>query len=257
MRKRRIVIAIAVCLFAAVVLGGALLSGSASRIDDAHWTGAPIPPCFVDRSACAGHVLGTDNEGRDELARLVAGTRTSLLVSLAALAVEFAVMWILAAACRSASGAVRDGVLRVAAALASFPVWPFLFLALQDVVGLNRGAPAKLGTIVVLAGVLFAVRRLVPTLEEASSLSWQRAVSDWGAMILVLATIDFFGLGVFPPAASLGNMLFAFWRFLNAAWWAAVFPAIALFVLALALSLASRVSSEDSGYGKQTKNYQP
>ena len=59
-----------------------------NAIDEVHWQGNPLPPCFQDAVACGAHSLGTDENGRDLLSRLMFGARISLTVGVAAVIME-------------------------------------------------------------------------------------------------------------------------------------------------------------------------
>ena len=59
-------------------------------------------------------------------------------------------------------------------------------------------------------------------------------------IIVLLATLDFFGHGIQPPTASWGNMLSDAQEDITIAWWAAVFPAICLFGAVLAIEIIRR-----------------
>lgn len=84
---------ILVAVFAPFVSGGI----DPNAIDNVHWQGNPLPPCFQDATACGGHVLGSDENGRDMLARLIFGARISLTVGVAAVVVELIIGTILGA----------------------------------------------------------------------------------------------------------------------------------------------------------------
>jgi ABC-type dipeptide/oligopeptide/nickel transport system permease subunit len=68
----------------------------------------------------------------------------------------------------------------------------------------------------------------------------ERVIRDWAAITLMLATIDFFGLGVQPPSPSWGNMLVNLQADFQMAWWVAVFPALCIFIAALVLEIGAR-----------------
>ena len=55
--------------------------------------------------------------------------------------------------------------------------------------------------------------------------------------ILTEAALSFLGLGVQPPEPSWGKMLFDAQGFMADAWWMAVFPGLAIFVVVLAFNL--------------------
>ena len=55
--------------------------------------------------------------------------------------------------------------------------------------------------------------------------------------ILSEAALSFLGLGIQPPEPSLGRMIFDSQGFVTLAWWMAVFPGAAIFVIVLAFNL--------------------
>ena len=55
--------------------------------------------------------------------------------------------------------------------------------------------------------------------------------------ILAEAALSFLGLGIQPPQPSLGRMIFDAQGFVTLAWWMAVFPGLAIFLIVLALNL--------------------
>jgi len=55
--------------------------------------------------------------------------------------------------------------------------------------------------------------------------------------ILSEAALSFLGLGIQPPQPSLGRMIFDSQGFVTMAWWMAVFPGAAIFVIVLAFNL--------------------
>ncbi|HEX5274641.1 MAG TPA: ABC transporter permease [Candidatus Rubrimentiphilum sp.] len=57
-------------------------------IDEVHWQGNPVPPCFVNAAQCGGHFLGLDENGRDLLSRLMFGAQISLTVAVSAVIME-------------------------------------------------------------------------------------------------------------------------------------------------------------------------
>lgn len=55
--------------------------------------------------------------------------------------------------------------------------------------------------------------------------------------VLLENSLSFHGLGIQPPLSSLGNMVGFGRDYLFTAWWIAVFPALAIFLISLSLSL--------------------
>ena len=80
-----------VALIGAVVLGLMALFATLGHvvypvdpnaIDQVNWTGYPLAP------GIAGHILGTDENGRDLLARLISGAQISLTVAVSAVVMQ-------------------------------------------------------------------------------------------------------------------------------------------------------------------------
>lgn len=227
---------------------------------------APVAPDLTDFGAAfappgsAGHLLGTDDLGRDVLSRIVYGTRASLSVGLLAVAVGMVVGVPLGLA--AGYTAVVDSVVsRVTDLLLAFP---FLIVA----VGLAaiRGASLTNAAIAIgvaqIPGVVRVVRSetlrlrsqefVAAALVDGAGPSWvlgrhilpnavptlivQATVAIPGA-ILGEAVLSFLGLGIQPPAASLGVMLAAAQQYATRAPWTAVVPGLTILVLALAFNV--------------------
>ena len=90
-RKHKLAMAGAVVLLLMVlvaIFAHQLAPYDPNTIDEVHWQGNPLPPCFQDATACGGHSLGSDENGRDLLSRLMFGARISLTVGVAAVIME-------------------------------------------------------------------------------------------------------------------------------------------------------------------------
>ena len=112
-----------------------------------------MPPCFVTAAACGGHILGSDDVGRDVFSRILVGVRVSLANSLTAILVEAALGIALGVLARYGSKYARFIVARFADALSCFPPWPMLVVisAFSE-----TGTLVKLGLIELAAGLLLA-----------------------------------------------------------------------------------------------------
>jgi peptide/nickel transport system permease protein len=208
-----------------------------------------------------GHLLGTDNFGRDVLARILFGLRTLFAVScvsvLGALLVGGSVGLI--AAWR---GGMLDRVaMRIADVLFAFPI---ILLAIGVISLLRPGtlsasvaigiaytpifartlrAPALLlrNSDFVLAaravgagGVRIVLRHLLPNL--AAIVLVQTSLSLSTAM-LVEASLSFLGLGTQPPTPSLGRMLAESRNFVMLSPWPAAFSGLAILLASLGFNL--------------------
>ncbi|HYO20230.1 MAG TPA: ABC transporter permease [Dermatophilaceae bacterium] len=208
----------------------------------------------------AGHLLGTDDLGRDVLSRIILGTRASLEVGVLAVATAMLIgvpLGLAAGYFRSADSLIS----RFTDLLLAFP---FLILA----VGLAAIRGASLGNAAVAIGIaqIPGVIRIVRSdtyrlksldfvaaavvdgasdlwvlsrhiLPNATSVVLVQATVAIPAAILGEAVLSFLGLGIQPPAPSLGTMLANAQQFAARAPWAAVLPGVAIMVLALSFNV--------------------
>ena len=227
---------------------------------------APVSPDLTDFNATfsppgvAGHLLGTDDLGRDVLSRIMYGTRASLTVGLLAVAVGMVVGVPLGLA-SGYTPAVDVVVSRLTDLVLAFP---FLILA----VGLAaiRGASLTNAAIAIGLAHVPSVVRVIrsetlrlrsqefveASLVDGAGPAWvlgrhilpnavptlivQATVAIPGA-ILGEAVLSFLGLGIQPPAASLGVMLAGAQQYATRAPWTAVIPGLTILVLALAFNV--------------------
>ena len=221
---------------------------------------APVPfsPNTIDlRSRLAGpseeHALGTDDLGRDVLARMLHGARVSLSVGFLATIIALVVGSFFGALAGYYGGAVDWVVSRVIEVVLCFP---FLFLVL-GIVALFK--PGMLTIMIALGftswtsearyvrGELLRIREieyaqaarasgardariifrhllpnaLAPVLVSASfGVAWA---------ILVESALSFLGLGVPLPTASWGSILSTAHEHIDYAWWLILFPGLAIF----------------------------
>ncbi|HTW98689.1 MAG TPA: ABC transporter permease [Acidimicrobiales bacterium] len=203
----------------------------------------------ANRAPSAAHVLGTDDEGRDILARLMAGGRYSLELGLgvAVIATGFGALW---GAVSGIAGGATDTVLMrlVDVFLAIPPLFVFIFLAtifrptiavlivVVSVVSwltparLVRGETLSLRSREFveasrLAGGRFGRivgRHVIPNTLSAIVVNATFQVAD---AILVLATLSFLGFGPPSPAATWGGMLSEGINYLYDGYWWQVYPA--------------------------------
>lgn len=179
----------------------------------------------------AQHWLGTDQIGRDQLTRLFYGTRISLLVGIMAAAISTIVGVVLGLVSGFFGGIVDSVIMRVTDAFMSFP---YILLVL---VAAAIFEPGLWSIILILGlvdwpGVARLVRGNVLSLRESNFIKSSQlsgmpkryilfsdilpntiapvlvyATSVVAISILDEAALSFLGMGIRPPAASLGNML--------------------------------------------------
>ena len=217
-------------------------------------TQALIPPS-------AEHPLGTDHLGRDILARILYGTRYSMVISILAVAIGLVVGVPLGAISGYYGGWVDMVIQRIADTLLSFPS---ILLALSMVAVLGVG----LQNVIISVGVgtipsfIRLVRGTVLSLREETYVEAARCigVSDWqiiwrhimrnamapvivqatlsmGTTLLVAAGLGFLGLGVQPPTPEWGTMLGEGRQYIFSAPYMATFPGLAIFLTVLGFNL--------------------
>ena len=249
----------------AVLLGLVVLAGVLAPALSAY---DPLKPSFSQRLAppwgfggTAAHILGTDNLGRDILARLLYGARVSLLLAASAVVIA-GVFGVVVGLIASWGGERTDAVvMRVADIQLAFPVI-MLAIAIVAVVGTN---PIALVGVLALSGwVLYArtvrahvltIRRL-EYIEAAHTLgaSDLRIVlrhvlpntvapilvigsSQFATMVLLESGLSFLGMGVQAPRPSWGLMLAEGRDYLSNAWWLATAPGVMISLVVLGANL--------------------
>jgi peptide/nickel transport system permease protein len=169
-------------------------------IDQAHWVGYPLAP------GVAGHVLGTEENGRDLLARVLIGLRTSIgiaaLAALIATTIGFAVAKA-TTALRPLSGRAALGVVGIR----PFAGLPFV-LAVVTVLVVRSHAGTHVLTSQVIALIIAAVSwpAIVPAFRTLTSATLGAMIDLMACALLLEVTQSGIGFGVQPPTPSLGNM---------------------------------------------------
>jgi peptide/nickel transport system permease protein len=210
----------------------------------------------------AGHPLGTDDVGYDQLGRLMVGGQTSLEVAFGAAAVAVIVGVIWGATAGYFGGMVDGAMMRIVDALLAIPaLFLLLFLAtvfrpsvtmLILVVGLTAWlVPARLvrGEALTLrtreyvqAAQTMGVRspRIIFRHIVANSIGTilVNATFQVADAILLVAALSFLGLGIPPPAANWGSMLSDGLNYTYSGyWWLTYPPGLAIVITVVAFNL--------------------
>ena len=228
---------------------------------------APHDPDAIDtarrlaRPLTAGHVLGTDEFGRDLLSRLLYGARTSLVVGLAATA--------LAAAAGSGFGLLAGFVGRwvdqvVMRSIDTLMAFPYFLLAIAIIATLGPGLVNGMVAVAIVNIPFYGriVRATVLAVKQTEYVEAARALGvselrlslthvlrnclaplivavtlNVGGMITALAGLSFLGLGVQPPTSDWGSMLSSSRQYMNVAPHVAALPGLAIFLAVLGFNL--------------------
>ncbi len=242
-RGGRTALVVLVVMAVAAVLAPLLLPSAGDTMDLA---ARRAPPTL-------SHLFGTDELGRDVLARVLVGARVSLAIGLFSALLSVLLGSFVGAVGGFVGGWVDAALMRVTDAMLAIPRLPFLMIVaaiLQPSIPLLIVLVGIAGWMetarVVRAEVLSLAQRGFVEAAHATGVSQRRvlmghilpnvlgtiAVSATlavGRGILLESALSFFGVGVQPPAASWGNMLYQAQTTLTSEPWLAIFPGAAIF----------------------------
>jgi len=208
-----------------------------------------------------GHLLGTDEVGRDILSRLIHGARISLLIGVIAVGLSCPLGVLVGLVAGYAGRRTDDVLMHITDIQLAIPT---ILLAIAVVAVLGPGLPNVIITLSVTGWTLYArlVRGQTMTVKTRDYVQAARAngagdtrivlrhvlpnvfspvivvaVFAVANMIVLEATFSFLGLGVEPSVVTWGRMLNGGRLYLNTAWWLTAFPGLAIFVTVLAVNL--------------------
>ena len=208
-----------------------------------------------------GHLLGTDDQARDILSRIIWGSRLTLLV-VVLVAVIATPIGLLVGTTAGYFGGWIDTVLMRTTDI--FLAFPRLILALAFVAALGPGIENAVIAISLTAWPPYARIARSETVSIAKSdfilaavmqgaSTWRilfkhivplclssviiRLTLDMAGIILTAAGLGFLGLGAQPPTAEWGAMVSAGREVILDQWWVATIPGIAIFIVSLGFNL--------------------
>ncbi len=252
-RRKGAVFALAlIALFVAVAAFATLVSPYDPDLQT--WTA-------VRKAPSALHWFGTDDVGRDVLARVIYGARASLMAGVISVAIALLVGVPIGLISGYIGGFVDALFSRITDAMLACP---FLILA----IALAAFLGPSLGNAMIAIGITttpifmrltraqvmavkvedyveaaravgnphwrIALRHILPNIMPALLV---QATLSIAAAIIAEAALSFLGLGQQPPAPSWGSMLNAAQRFLVNAPWMAIWPGLAIFMTVLSFNL--------------------
>ena len=223
----------------------------------------PIATSFsaLRKAPSVEHWFGTDEIGRDVFARVIWGTRASLLAGVVSVSISLLLGVPIGLVAGFVGGWVDALISRITDA---FLACPFLILAIAMAAFLGPSLSNAMIAIGVSATPIFvrltraqvlnvkvedyveaaravgnppwrvALRHVLP--NTVAPLIVQATLAIAGAVIAE-ASLSFLGLGQQPPAPSWGSMLNTAKNYVDNAPWMAIWPGLAIFLLVLAFNL--------------------
>jgi peptide/nickel transport system permease protein len=216
---------------------------------------------LVRKPPTALHWFGTDDLGRDVLARVIYGTRASLLAGVISVGIALCVGVPLGLLAGYRGGFIDALISRMTDAMLACPS---LILAIAFAAFLGPSLGNAMIAIGITATPIFVrltraqtmnvkVEDYVEAARAIGNPRWRialfhilpnilpallvQATLSIATAIIAEAALSFLGLGQQPPAPSWGSMLNAAQRFLTNAPWMAIWPGLAIFLVVLSLNL--------------------
>jgi ABC-type dipeptide/oligopeptide/nickel transport system permease subunit len=220
-----------------------------------------LPPAWDAVRGDPAFLLGTDDQGRDLLTRIIFGARISLLVGALSVGISVVVGTILGALAGYYRGLLDQVLSRFAELLLAFPFLIFaigvmaflgpgftnLILALTfkgwveffrlvrgEVMAEKTKEYVEAARVVGQSNALIVFSEILPnTIQSVFVLGTLRL----GYMIIMEASLSFLGLGIQPPTPAWGSMVSVGRDYLLTAWWVSTMPGLALLLLVLCINL--------------------
>ncbi|MCD6128775.1 ABC transporter permease [Candidatus Bipolaricaulota bacterium] len=221
-----------------------------------------LPPIWMEGGR-APYLLGTDDQGRDILSTILYGCRTSFLVAFSVILIAGTAGSLIGLLAAYYGGVLDAVTMRLADTMFSFSTTLIAMLLLGIFKG--GGIPLVILAIVLTDWVRYArtMRGSALAVKQEDYVQAARAVGasnfrimfrhiipnaippilvvaavDFGAVVMLEATLSFLGVGVPINKPSLGMMISQGKRFIYAGkWWLVVFPGSALISIVLGVNL--------------------
>jgi peptide/nickel transport system permease protein len=226
----------------------------AQMFDGLTLQGAPLPPG-------GAYLLGTDLLGRDLFSRLLFGARTSLVIGIVANGIAVAIGMLVGITAGYFRGWTGTALMGFTDLMMAFPAL-LLAIVLAAIFHPSLWIVALVIALVNWVQVARIVYTETSALTEREFVTATRALGAsnarilgrhvlphlvptaivWGTLgisttVLLEATLSFLGIGVQPPTASWGNIIYENQTYFQSAPWLVFFPGLCIVLLALAFNL--------------------
>jgi peptide/nickel transport system permease protein len=213
------------------------------------------------RPPSAQHWFGTDDLGRDILARVIYGAQVSIRVGIVVVALAGSIGFVLGATTGYVRGLFDDVAMRLIDIVLAFPplilamaiasflgpdltntmlaiaivhIPKYTRLARSEALSLREALFVQAARSSGASGLRIVLRHIVP-----NSLSSMLVVAtlDFGLVILTAASLGFLGLGAQPPTPEWGLMVADGRKFLLDAPWYSTFPGLTIMLIVIAANV--------------------
>ncbi len=208
-----------------------------------------------------GHILGTDDLGRDLLSRLLYGARMSIVVAIGATVLGGVIGILLGLISGYAGGVVDAVIMRI---MDVFQAIPGTLMAITVVATLGTGTPQLLLALALSSMPMMAkvVRAAILTVRKSDYVESSRAigagnfrlmvrhmlpnalghiiiyaVGSVAGSIMVIATLSYIGLGIQPPDPEWGALLNAGKSYITTHSYMVLYPGLMIMIAVLSLNL--------------------
>ena len=254
--RRRLVLIIGLVMLgiaiAAILTGPLWLTQSPTAIDVLHPLAPPLTP---------GHLLGTDQFGRDILARIIYGGRIDLAIAFGATSVTLVSGTIIGLVAGYSGGKVDSVLMRI---VDLFFAFPFLVLIIAIIAMLGPSIFNMFIAIWITSWVSYArimraqtvVAKKQQYVLAARALGYGRlrvmfrhilpnvastviifSMVDAIGNIILASSLGYLGLGAQPPTPEWGTMIADGQNYILTSWWLATMPGLAIVFVGVAFSL--------------------
>lgn len=224
----------------------------------------------INQKPSMNHLLGTDNVGRDVLARLIYGSRYSLSIGIVAVSISIIIGSTLGVIAGYYGGIIDTIIMRVVDVFMCFPFLPLLIMVSAIMSDLKVAPENRIYIVMLIIGMLSwtsicrMVRGQILSLREQEFMQAAEALGlkdmrkmfvhllpntlatiivsatlGIGGAILTESSLSFLGLGVTPTTPTWGNMIQAANDFytLSNRWWLWIPPGVCIFLVVISINL--------------------